>query len=49
MVDAKYLNALPSSPAQLGLRLTVTEQQVRQAISDSRELRTAISGLISTP
>jgi hypothetical protein len=49
VVDAKYLNAVPSSPARLGQRLTVTERQVRQAISDSRELCTAISGLISTP
>ena len=37
---------MPSSSVQLGQRLTVTEQQVRQAISDSRESCTAISGLI---
>ncbi|MEV4509338.1 hypothetical protein AB0K00_10315 [Dactylosporangium sp. NPDC049525] len=49
VVDAKYLTAVPSSPAQLGQRLTVTEQQTRLAISNSRELCTAIATLISTP
>jgi hypothetical protein len=48
VIDARYLARVPSSPATLGQRLTVSEVQVRQAIADTRNLCTAI-GALTTP
>lgn len=48
VIDARYLARVPSSPATLGQRLTVSEAQVRQAIADTRNLCTAI-GALTTP
>lgn len=49
VVDGKYLAAVPGGTAQLGQRLTITEQQTRRAITDTRELCAAISGLTACP
>ena len=45
VIDARYLARVPSSPATVGQRLTVSEAQVRQAIADARSLCTAIGSL----
>ena len=49
VVDAKYLTVVPASTVQLGQRLTVTEPQTRQAISDTRDLCRAIAALTAPP
>jgi hypothetical protein len=49
VVDDKYLAVVPTSAARRGQRLTVTEQQTRQAIADAQELCVAIAALTTTP
>jgi hypothetical protein len=47
VVDNKYLAKVPNSRVQLGQRLTISETLCRQAITDTRELCTAIAALTS--
>lgn len=48
LVDARFLTKVPASPARVGQRLTLTEQQCRLAISDTEALCHAIAAL-TTP
>lgn len=45
LVDARFLTKVPTSTARLGQRLTLTEQQCRQAITDSEALCHALGNL----
>lgn len=45
IVDAKYLAQVPTSTAQLGQRLTITEDLCRQAITDTEALCRALAVL----
>jgi hypothetical protein len=48
VVDQKYLAAVPTSTARPGQRLTVTEQQTRQAIADTQQMCLAITVITAT-
>jgi hypothetical protein len=45
LVDARFLTKVPTSTARIGQRLTLTEQQCRQAITASEVLCHALVGL----
>jgi hypothetical protein len=45
VVDSKYLAKVPSCPARLGQRLTITETMCRRAITDTGALCRAIAAL----
>jgi hypothetical protein len=47
LVDAKYLAKVPASTAQLGQRLTITEDLCRRAIADTEALCRALAALPS--
>ncbi len=46
IVDDRYLAKIPNSTAQLGQRLTITEQVCRQAILDTEVLCRSIANMI---
>lgn len=48
LVDARFLTKVPTSTARIGQRLTLSEQQCRQAITDSEALCDAL-GDLTTP
>ncbi|GIJ12189.1 hypothetical protein ACFFMR_32765 [Micromonospora andamanensis] len=45
LVDAKFLTKVPASTARFGQRLTLTERQCRQAITDAEALCHALTAL----
>jgi hypothetical protein len=45
-VDANYLTKVPTSTLEVGQRLTITESDCRQAISDTKKLCEAITTLV---
>jgi hypothetical protein len=48
LVDAKFLNKVPSSTARIGQRLTINEDRCRQAIADTEELCRALTRLTTS-
>ncbi|MBD9729888.1 hypothetical protein [Streptomyces caniscabiei] len=47
MIDEKYLRKVPSSPAQAGQRLVITEADCRQAVEDATTLCRALATLMT--
>jgi len=45
VVDGRYLATVPGSTAQIGQRLTITEQMCRQAINDTEQLCRSVASL----
>jgi hypothetical protein len=48
-VDQRYLNEVPSSPLEVGQRLTMSEAFCREAIEDTRRLCQELAALHAVP